>query len=254
MNSYVPFLLSALSLTLIASFTHAATISFSGYDWIVKSGTWGPGPNVWNPNNVWVDNQNHLHLKISLQNGVWTTGEVILNQRLGFGTYQFKVLGRPDLLDGNMVLGLFNYTEPDIGPDGTNEIDIEFATWGNSQSEHGNWVIWPALAGGPTLTQQAFDATLTGNESTHRFNWLSQKITFQALRGFTDSDEGEYYQWIFAPTDYLSQIPQYPLPVHINFWLVGGKPPLNNQEAEMIITEFKFIAEAIFSDGFEPSK
>jgi len=244
------FFLNCL-LLILADCVHAVTVHFSGHDWTVKSGTWGPGPNIWSPNNVWVDTYDQLHLKISLQNGKWTTAEVILDQRLGFGTYQFKILGRPDLFDGNIVLGLFNYTEPDIGPDGTNEIDIEFATWSNSQSEQGNWVIWPAFEG-EQLTQHAFNATLKGNESTHRFNWLSQQITFQALNGFTDNNEGEYHRWVFAPSDYVGRIPQNPMPVHINFWLVGGKPPFNNREAEIVITEFKFISETVFSNGFEP--
>ena len=66
-----------------------------------------------------------------------------LPSRLGFGTYQFKVIGRPDLFDDNVVLGLFNYTRPDVGPDATNEIDIEFAKWGGSQSQMGNWAVYP---------------------------------------------------------------------------------------------------------------
>ena len=31
------------------------TVQFAGYDWTVKSGTGGPGPNVWDERNVWVD-------------------------------------------------------------------------------------------------------------------------------------------------------------------------------------------------------
>ena len=40
----------------------AKTIRFSGYDWKVKSGTHeGPGPNNWNENSVWVDEDRYLH-------------------------------------------------------------------------------------------------------------------------------------------------------------------------------------------------
>jgi hypothetical protein len=70
-------------------------------------------------------------------------------QRLGFGTYQFKVVGRPDLFDDNVVL--------------------------------------------------------------------------------------------FSPTNHLQRVPQNPLPVHMNFWLLHGQAPKNGQEVELVIAEFKFI-------------
>ena len=41
-------------------------IQFSGYEWTVKqSDSMGPGPNAWNPKNVWVDAKGQLHLKIT---------------------------------------------------------------------------------------------------------------------------------------------------------------------------------------------
>ena len=55
---------------------------------------------------------------------------------LGFGRYQFQVIGRIDQLDPNVVLGLFKYPTPDVGPDGTNEIDIEFAQWGRATANN----------------------------------------------------------------------------------------------------------------------
>jgi hypothetical protein len=44
---------------------------------------------------------------------------------MGFGRYQFWIEGRVDRLDPNVVLGLLNYPTPDVGPDATNEIDID---------------------------------------------------------------------------------------------------------------------------------
>jgi hypothetical protein len=75
----------------------ADTIWFSGYEWNVRGeGFGGPGPNFWKPNNVWVDDNGNLHLQVSYQNGHWTCAEVDLTQPLGFGTYQFQVIGRID--------------------------------------------------------------------------------------------------------------------------------------------------------------
>ena len=126
------------------------TISFSGYTWYVKSGTgMGPGPKTWNENNVWVDALGKLHMQIkySATTKKWECSEIWTTTSLGFGKYEWFVEGRIDLLDKNVVVGLFNYPTSTIGPDGTNEIDIEFAKWGNQKNKMGNFTVWPAVSG-----------------------------------------------------------------------------------------------------------
>jgi hypothetical protein len=230
----------------------AQTISFSGYDWYVRSGTGGPGPNTFSSANVSIDANGYLHLKITRSQGQWTTAEVFTDAALGFGTYQFKIVGRPDQLDDNVVLGLFNYTTPDIGPDGTNEIDIEFATWGGSQPQHGNWTVWPAVQqSGIDPTTHAYDTTLNGATSTHRFTWTPQQVRYESLYGLSDDDSGLFRTWTFAPVDYPLRIPQHPLPVHMNLWLLGGQAPTDGQDVDIAIAGFRFIADCLFADGFD---
>lgn len=229
---------------------YAQTVDFSGYTWQIRNSTGGPGPNTFSANNVVLD-ATGLHLKLAHSGTQWTTAEVYLSESLGFGTYQWKIQGRPDQLDNNVVLGLFNYPPPAVGPDGTNEIDIEFATWGGQQSQHGNWTLWPAvLQAGINDTTYAYDATLSGDTSTHRFIWLPQDIRFQSLNGYTDADVGEFQSWSFAPPDYLQRILQQPLPVHMNLWLFQGLPPVNGLDVDMV-REFKFTPDCIFADGFD---
>lgn len=136
-------------------------ISFSGYDWEVRSGTGGPGPNDWSADNVFVD-ADGLHLKISNSGSTWSCAEVTLTQRLGFGVYEFQLTGRPDLFDRNVVLGLFNYPPADVGPDGTNEIDIEFAQWGQAGNRNRlNWTVYPpALGPGTTHNEVPLEVSL----------------------------------------------------------------------------------------------
>jgi|ERR1044071_2662413 hypothetical protein len=105
----------------------AKDVEFGGHTWTARSGRGGPGPNIWDENNAWLDASTNLHLKISNRDGKWSCAEVTMRRRLGFGRYQFQITGCLDLLDDNVVLGLFNYPTRDVGPDGTNEIDIEFA-------------------------------------------------------------------------------------------------------------------------------
>ncbi len=229
-----------------------STLVFAGYTWQVRAeGSSGPGPNVWDSRNAWVDSNGHLHLKIANRNGQWSSAEIYMsdNQRLGFGTYQWQILGRPDLLPGDVVLGLFNYTRPDVGPDGTNEIDIEFTTWNLNNPEHGNWTVYPAIPvtrvetdNDPRKPWTVYMATQQGEQSTHRFTWLSGSILFESINGFISPSErtGVFKTWRFAPPDATIRIPQKPLPVHMNLWSVEGKAPKNGKEVEVIIKNFSF--------------
>jgi len=231
---------------------HAQAIDFSGYTWEVRSGAGGPGPNTFVANNVLVDTNGYLHLKISQSKSKWTTAEVFTDAAFGLGTYQFKIIGRPDQFDTNVVLGLFNYTTPDIGPDGTNEIDIEFATWGDPTAQHGNWTVWPAVQqSGINATTHSYDTTLNGDTSTHRFDWMPRQVHYESLYGLVDDETGLFQVWTFAPPDYLLRVPQHPLPVNMNLWLLNGHAPTDGQEVDITIAEFKFTPDCLFSNGFD---
>lgn len=104
-------------------------ISFSGYDWLVKSsyntvsGTVAPGNNYFSNSieNVWIDKNGWLHLKITQKNGNWYCAEVTLTKPLGCKRYIFQVNSRVDLFHPNVVGGLFLYLD---GKDNAEEIDI----------------------------------------------------------------------------------------------------------------------------------
>jgi len=215
------------------------TLNFSGYKWNVRSGQGGPGPNNWRSANVWVDASGYLHLKISHQNGQWYAAELTTQKILGFGRYQFQVIGRVDQFDRNIVLGLFNYPTAAIGPDGTNEIDIEYARWGNPVNPIGNFTVWPAVTG-LSHRSHSFSLNLASANTTQRFTWASNHILFQGLRGFTDTGTGQYAAWSYQPAAFLRYIPQHAMQVHINLWLFQGHAPVNGQEVEVIIKSFKF--------------
>lgn len=218
---------------------HAKTLAFAGYTWQVRSGTGGPGPNTWASDLAWVDAAGALHLKIARRNGVWSCAEVYLEQRLGFGVYEFKVTGPIDLLDKNVVLGLFDYPTPDVGPDATNEIDIEFSHWGNTANPIGNYTVWPAVAGLEPASH-VFPFLLTDNRTTHRFTWAADSIVFRSLAGFTGAHRPVLGAWTYRPANPNGQIPQNPLPVHLNLWLFQGHAPSNGQTVEIVINQFRF--------------
>ena len=122
------------------------TITFSGYDWNVKSCETlaGPGPNYFSDReeDVWVDEDGQLHLKITKRNGRWYCTEVFTEASLGYGKYIFYVASRVDQLDKNIVLGLFTWD--DTAPEhNCREIDIEFAKWGKETNDNAQYVVQP---------------------------------------------------------------------------------------------------------------
>lgn len=247
-----PQLIAAPVLLSVALTAAALPISFSGYNWEVRSGTGGPGPNTFGASNVSIDANGYLHLKITHDHNTWTTAEVFTDAAFGFGTYQFKIVGRPDQFDTNVVLGLFNYTTPAIGPDGTNEIDIEFATWGDPQAQHGNWTVWPAVQqAGIGATTHSYDTTLTGDTSTHRFTWTSAQVVYESLNGLSDDATSLFHSWTFAPSDYLLRVPQHAIPVHMNLWLLNGNAPTDGRDVDITIAEFRFTPDCLFGNGFD---
>ncbi|XP_055327839.1 beta-glucanase-like [Paramacrobiotus metropolitanus] len=216
-------------------------LTFSGRQWSVRNQTQaGPGPNNWDETNMFLDNKGHLHLKITNRNGNWSCAGVAGIERLGFGRYQFQIEGRIDRLDKNVVLGLFNYPPRDVGPDTTNEIDIEYAKWGNANAKTGNFAVWPS-ASGRKQTSYRFDATLTGSYTTQSFIWRNDTILFSAQHGHQNNNRlNEYASWSFAPASSLD-IPQNPMPAMMNLWLFKGAPPSDIREVEIVIHSFSFI-------------
>jgi hypothetical protein len=225
------------------------TVQFAGYDWTVKSGTGGPGPNLWNERNVWVDEQGWLHLKISRRDGQWSCAEVVMQQRLGFGAYDFEISGRIDRLDDHVVLGLFNYPPADVGPDGTHEIDIEFARWGQAENPAGNYVVWPAQ---PGLRQQTstFAFSLEHELTLHRFHWSRTRVVFGSWRGQTAQASEQLGGWTFGPSSPAASISSQAMPVHMNLWLFQGRPPKDGQEVEIVIRAFRFAQALLPPTGF----
>ncbi len=217
-------------------------VEFAGHSWLVRSYGGGPGPNEWAESNVFVDAQG-LHLTIRNIDGVWTCAEVVMmGDPLGFGTYEFEVTGDLAALDTNAVLGLFNYPgSAEVGPDGTNEIDIEIAQWGDLQNPNRlNWNIYPAIEAGKK-GNHALPLSLPAGASTHRFVWSAKTIDYASFEGLASKGQATSIgAWTYAPKNAARDIPQVPLVVHMNLWLTQGKAPASGEPVEITINDFRF--------------
>lgn len=225
--------------------TSSSLLKWAGHEWRVKSSAEvvGPGPNLWDGRNVWLDDRGGLHLKLARREGKWTCAELSSVRRFGFGRYSFKVEGAVDRLDPNIVLGLFLYPTPDVGPDGTHEIDIEFARWGRHDSPIGNYTVWHTRNAHKN-SGHTFPIVLDGTFTTYSWTWQPGTVSYQSQHGHHDgasqASGSTFAQWEFKPKDAASEIAQKPMPLHFNLWLFQGRAPTDGQEVEIVIRDFRF--------------
>jgi hypothetical protein len=198
------------------------------------------GPNNWTSTNVWIDADNKVHLKLSHSptTGGWTCAELYTNVKFGFGTFRWFVEGAIDKFDTNVVLGLFTYG----GVDGTNEIDIEVAKWGQKEPEASNlfYTVYPRTLGIAKPVSNGTLMSLQGTYTTHQFNWTSAHVAFQSQYGFMDSPNQNIFFSYRTPANFTTAMPYLDAPLHINLWAFQGKPPTDGQEVEIIIHDFKY--------------
>lgn len=215
-------------------------LEFSGYTWKVKASETraGPGPNYFSDReeDVWVDAEGRLHLRIVHRNGRWYCTEVFTEAPLGYGKYIFRLASRVDQLDKNIVLGLFTWD--DIAVEHSyREIDIEFSRWGEERDDYAQYVIQPWSRYG---NLHRFNMVLTEDNSTHGFDWRADQVFFQSLKGhqpFPGPISEEIGSWMYTGGDIP---PAGEGNARMNLWLFGGSPPSDLENAEVVITVFEF--------------
>ena len=219
------------------------TIEFSGYTWDVKASETpaGPGPNYFSDRveDVWVDENGRLHLRIVQRDGRCYSTEVFTEAPLGYGKYVFRIASRVDQLDKNIVLGLFTWD--DTAPEyNYREIDIEFARCGQAANDNAQYVVQPWHHAGNI---HRFNMELHGDDSTHGFDWRADRVFLQSLYGhqpFPGSEEDEIKSWTYTGDDIP---PAGEGNARINLWLINGNPPSDGEEAEVIVEAFEFLSQ-----------
>ena len=242
-NACLPEQLFTISLADREALRLQNTVHFSGYDWYFKNSSTpvGPGPNFFtdNPENVWLDNNQNLHLKITKRGINWYCPEVILINSLGYGKYLFQLSGNIGRLNKNVVFGIFMWDNDACGVN-HREIDIEFSRWSNNLDiMNVQYVIQPYNLDGNLHRWQIFSEI---DSSTHFFHWQKNEVSFLSASGHQIS---EPFESIIHSWNYWRD--GIPVPgnetVRLNLWLNNGIPPSDNQEVEVIINNFEFIPD-----------
>jgi len=219
-------------------------ITFSGHDWWVKAGgdKLGPGPNYFSDstNNVWVDNLDQLHLRITHRSNLWQCAEIVSQRTFGPGSYRFELGSPANNLNPNAVLGLFTWSDNEAFAH--REIDIEISRWGSlTDANNAQFVVQPFDTAGHLLRYRVPPGV---SDSTHLFIWETNRIVFQSLSGaYTPNpiSTNVVSNWI-----YNLDIPQTgDENVRLNLWLMNGAAPSGNVEVEVIIKSFHFVPPGV---------
>jgi hypothetical protein len=157
---------------------------WSGFDWTVKtstSGTVGPGPNYFSDstNNVALDAQDRLHLRITHPDSNWYCAEIVLQRTLGYGTYAFHIASPVYTLDPNIVLGLFTWSDQPAF--NHREMDFEGGRWSYPPDyQDAQFVVQPWDL--PShLVRYRIPPFVTN--SIPSFNWQTNAIAFLCTTG-----------------------------------------------------------------------
>lgn len=261
------FALTALAIA--SSSATARNIEWSGYTWWVRNSNGnpqGPGPNIFSdsPENVFVDENGDLHLKIRKgADNKWLASEIDLNQSLSYGTYEWEVSSRYDLFAKNAVGGLFTYTSPEnvasqtggaVGngiPDTPHEIDVEFTSaWGSGD------LYFTTHDGDIPAPSKNYYQPLPSEKTTHRFKWEPGRITWESFHGHVAGEanpdspiieqrpgvvNGQPARHVYTGPVVPKDIDEVPI---INFWLSDPNPSVNGPtggaEQEMIVHSFTY--------------
>jgi hypothetical protein len=212
-------------------------IQFAGYNWLVKNSglqSVGPGPNIFDSNNAWVDANGLLHLKITNNGDKWQCAEVFIEDSSGGGTYSFAVDSNVSAMDANVVLGLFTWDE--FAPQNANrEMDIEISRWGDAAADNAQYVVQPGAKAG---NLNIFNIDPCDQPVTHILDWRFGSADFESFYGLVPP--AEQSDLIDSWTNTGSDVPRPGTEnARINLWLDGGNPPADGCEVEVVIRNFE---------------
>lgn len=214
-------------------------VDFSGLARIARNAVEqvGPGPN-WFPHsedNVRVDSQGRLHLRITQNGGRWICAGVGADQTLGYGRYLFQIVSRLDRLASSAVLGLFTW---DDDPACANrEIDIEVARWGDPC---GAGLHYTVQAGSRPGRYFRAPIQLEGAYTSHSIDWYPDRIAFASWHGHYEVPPDENHviaHHVYTGSDVPDAGNAWPC---MNLWLFRGVPPESGEEVEVIVSGFRF--------------
>jgi hypothetical protein len=225
---------------------------FAGMTWERKTGCGGPGPNCWMPENAPVDSDG-VHLKLTRVSGRWYTAEIRTAQPVPPGSYSVRLIGRPDLLDPNVVLGAFLYDDAagDRGDPCPAELDLESSRFGDPAAANGHFVTYGSGLCGATDVVD-FPYSLGGTYTTHQIDWEPGSVTFRLMHGHRCAAESPEYLIAERRFD-SSMIPAGGgMRLHLNLWAFAGQAPTDQTQVEVVVHDVVTSCAAVAAAAASP--
>ncbi len=241
------------------------SIRFSGLDWKVKiyeTQKWGPGPNFFSGNeeDITVDSNGFLHMKIVNRNGQWMSTEVISDDNMGYGTYIFTVDGDLENIPENIVLGLFTWDNKTFQAEANSEVDIEISKWG---AKNDKWTLQYGVQPinfGTLYPERRFRPEYTLGSlvgvTTHAFTWTDTLISWVTFAGDTYGEGKVLASWKFDLNNpariktesgrdadpIIIPAPGLETRARINLWITPwvNAAPTDGKEQEIVIRRFDY--------------
>ncbi len=241
------------------------SVRFAGRDWKVKiyeNQKWGPGPNYFsgNPNDIYLDENGYLHMKIVQRNGEWYSTEIVSDEAMGYGRYTFTVEGDMEDLASNTVLGLFTWDDETFKTDANSEVDVEISRWGNSSDPYvlqfGVQPIFFGQLNEERMERPEYSIGKMNGLTNHTFIWTDSLITWESYVGDTYGQGEILGTWRFDLTNparvkeeggnssdpVIIPAPGDATNARINLWLhqQPSSAPANGLPQEVIIRDFEY--------------
>lgn len=196
---------------------HEKVIHWSGYEFLVRESTGGPGNCVYDKHNAHVDRDGRLHLTVTRRKGVYTCAEVVLTRSQGgYGTYRLRVASGLDGLSPALVFGFFTYSSFSSHV-ANREIDFaEVSQWGSAADPRdAQFVVQPADADGNIKRFGLNQAKRPVFEGV----WRPEGIAFRAFSESSPLDVSWQRSGSIRPLDQT---------LHLNLWTY--RQPVANSE------------------------
>lgn len=242
-----------------------ATVSFSGFRWNIKVFTTpaAPGKNFFSgsADNVFVDPEGFLHLRITQQNKGWACVELSADTTFGYGDFALYPATKLDNLDRNVVLSFdlgISHPSGENDPDPQPDCAIRFTKWGSKSAV--NPLVYSVKPDGAKTHITRFPQlpfVMQGEYSTHVVKWRQDHITFVSYHDHGYPTPWQAERWRFpaqAKDSALVPIMTTQGTVKIGFWLIPAQPnpaipneqalinaPANNKPVEVLIKQFEFL-------------
>jgi hypothetical protein len=209
----------------------AKTISFSGYDWLVRqTQNDRHGMNDYDGRNVWVDDNGHLHMLLIERDGRWTSADIRLTHSLGYGTYSFDVRDTSQL-DPSAAFSM--YTFDPLGSDQNfRELTMDVSRWGDPGNMNGQFVVQPE-----TVPANVFRFSIPAGVVTHSFRWEPGRVAFKTVQRGTPGRDVVVAERLFTarvPTA-GAEFPHLTLLYDRN----AARPP--SKAVEVVVEKFTFL-------------